>query len=180
MENNPNMIDCLFVPRDCIILETPESDIILDNKWSFLHKGCFHKFAGYAHSQLRKIRNKEPEGKRKIIVDTFGYDTKYGSHLYRLANECEQILTTGDIDLRQSSGQMRAIRKGDVSLSELETWFAEKEVELKELYDTTEVVPHSPNEPLIKGLLIKCLEIYYGDLKKFGVDYGTGKLLQSS
>ena len=166
MDNNPNMIDCLFVPDDCILYKSEIADLILKNKKLFLHKGCYFRFMGYAESQWKKIRNKNPVGKRKIVVDTYGFDLKYASHLYRLANECEQILRTGDLNLRQSQSQMLLIRKGKVSLTELEKWFNEKKLELKQLYETS-TLQHSPDQKKIKDILIQCLEMKFGSLKQF-------------
>lgn len=91
---------------------------------------------------------------------------KYASHLYRLANECEQILKTGTLDLRQSKEQMLLIRKGEVPLSELEKWFNEKKLELKQLYETSSL-QHSPDQKKIKDILIQCLEMKFGNLKQF-------------
>jgi len=167
MENNPNMIDCIFVPNDCIIRSTTIGNNVFWNRNKFLHKGAFWKFTGYAAAQLKKIENKKPEGKRKIRVDKFGFDTKYASHLYRLADECEQILTSGTLNLRHASGQMVLIRDGKVPLSELKNWFVQKELELKNIYDSTEAVPHGPDEQKIKALLIKCIEMYHGRLDKY-------------
>lgn len=166
MDNNPNMIDCLFVPDDCVIYKTEIADLILKNRELFLHKGCYFRFMGYAEAQWKKIRNKNPVGKRKIIVDTYGFDLKYASHLYRLADECEQILKTGTLDLRQSREQMLLIRKGEVSLFDLEEWFNEKKLELKQLYETSPL-QHSPDQKKIKDILIQCLEMKFGDLKQF-------------
>lgn len=166
MLNNPNMIDALFVPNDCIIHLSTIGALIRQNRRKFLHKGCYHKFLGYAHSQLKKIKNKNPEGKRKAVVDKFGFDTKYASHLYRLADECEQILTTGDLDLRKCRRKMQTIRDGEVSLSELEKWFEGEQVILEQLYKTSDL-RHSPDEKFIKGLLVRAIEIYHGRLEKF-------------
>jgi predicted nucleotidyltransferase len=58
MENNPNMIDSLFVPRNCVIHTTAIGEMIRENRKMFLHKGAWHKFKGYAYSQFSKIRNK--------------------------------------------------------------------------------------------------------------------------
>ena len=91
---------------------------------------------------------------------------KYASHLYRLANECEQILRTGNLDLRQSQSQMLLIRGGKVPLTELEKWFNEKKIELKQLYETS-TLQHSPDQQKIKNILIQCLEMKFGDLKQF-------------
>ena len=59
MENNPNMIDSLFVPRNCIIHSTAISENIRENRHAFLHRGAWHKFKGYAYSSINKLRNKE-------------------------------------------------------------------------------------------------------------------------
>ena len=59
MENNPNMIDSLFVPRRCVIHSTSVAEIVRENRKLFLHKGAWHKFKGYAFSQMGKMRNKK-------------------------------------------------------------------------------------------------------------------------
>lgn len=58
MENNPNMIDSLFVPRRCILHSTAISEHVRENRKLFLHKGSWHKFKGYAYSQMHKIGRK--------------------------------------------------------------------------------------------------------------------------
>lgn len=67
MENNPNMIDSLFVPRTCIVHSTQISEHVRENRKLFLHKGAYHKFKGYAYSQMHKMRIKEPEGLKGIL-----------------------------------------------------------------------------------------------------------------
>ena len=66
MENNPNMIDSLFVPRTCIIHSTAISEYVRENRKLFLHKGAYHKFKGYAYSQMHKMRIKNPEGLEEL------------------------------------------------------------------------------------------------------------------
>jgi hypothetical protein len=58
MDNNPNMIDSLFVPRNCVLHSTEVGEMIRENRRMFLHKGAWHKFKGYAYAQASKIRNK--------------------------------------------------------------------------------------------------------------------------
>lgn len=58
MENNPNMIDSLFVPERCVLHSTKISEMIRDNRNLFLHKGCWNTFKGYALSQMHKIKTK--------------------------------------------------------------------------------------------------------------------------
>jgi len=72
MDNNPNMIDSLFVPRRCILHSTAVGNMVRENRKLFLHKGSFHKFKGYSFSQLHKIKTKKPRGSRKEVVDKYG------------------------------------------------------------------------------------------------------------
>lgn len=58
MENNPNMIDCLFVPTRCVLHSTAIGNHVKDNRKLFLSKRVWHKFKGYAYSQLHKMKNK--------------------------------------------------------------------------------------------------------------------------
>jgi predicted nucleotidyltransferase len=163
MENNPNMIDTLYTPYECILHSTNVSKNVRDNRDIFLHKGCFHKFLGYAHSQLHKMNNKNPEGKRKEVVDQFGFDTKYASHLVRLAYECEMILNEGTLELQRHHEHLKAIRRGEVAKEDILKWFGEKELQLNALYHTSKL-RNKPDEQAIKALLMSCLEEHYGNL----------------
>lgn len=165
MENNPNMIDSIFTPINCVLHCTRVGNIVRENRKLFFHKGAYHKFMGYAHSQLHKMSSKNPQegSKRSALREKFGYDTKFAYHLVRLADECDQILTTGDLDLQRSHEHMKAVRRGEVTEEDLRKWFAEREKTLEKLYaDST--LPHSPDENKIKQVLMHCLEEHYGDL----------------
>jgi hypothetical protein len=59
MENNPNAIDSLFTPDFCVLHITRVGQMMREQRNLFLHKGCWHKFKGYAHSQLHKMEIKE-------------------------------------------------------------------------------------------------------------------------
>ena len=167
MENNPNMIDSLFVPRNLILQSTAISEHVRENRKLFLHKGAYHKFKGYAYSQLHKMRIKEPDptSKRYESVQKYGYDLKFAYHIVRLLDECEQILVTHDIDLQKNREQLKSIRRGDWLLEQVEQHFVDKEKQLEELYTKSDL-RYSPDEKLIKNLLLECLEMHYGSLEK--------------
>ncbi len=164
-ENNPNIIDSLFVPQNCILHSTPIGDMVRDRRTLFLHKGCWPKFKGYAYSQIKKIRSKEAHGKRKITVDKFGYDVKFAYHVVRLLNEVEQIMLEHNLDLLRSAEQLKAIRRGDWSLQRLESYFQQKEQHLEALYFSCDL-PAKPDNDAIRQLLLDCLEQYYGSLSQ--------------
>ena len=134
MENNPNMIDSLYTPRFCVQHSTKIGELVRENRNLFLHKGSWHKFKGYAYSQLHKMKNKSPEGKRIKLIEEFGFDVKFAYHVVRLLDEAEQILEHGTIDLQRNREQLKAIRRGDVSEEEIIKWASDKEADLEKVY----------------------------------------------
>jgi len=68
MDNNPNMIDSLFVPDNCVLSITRIGNIVRENRKEFLHKGSWHKFKGYAYSSLHKAENRTHEGLDKLMT----------------------------------------------------------------------------------------------------------------
>lgn len=166
MENNPNMIDSLWTPQECVLHITKVGNMVRDNRRMFLHKGAWHKFRGYAYSQLHKMAGKRPEAgsKRQKLREEFGFDVKFAYHVVRLLDEAEQILANGDIDLRRNREQLKAIRRGEMSEQEIREWATAKEKNLEELYHNSKL-PHSPDEEKIKKLLLECLEEHYGSLE---------------
>lgn len=64
MENNPNCIDSLFVPYDCILHISQIGNMVRENRKLFLHKECFKKYKGYAMSQLHSMN----KGQESLII----------------------------------------------------------------------------------------------------------------
>ncbi len=166
MENNPNMIDSLFVPRRCILYSTQVGEMVRENRKLFLHKGAWHKFKGYAYSQLHKAQNSVPqEGtERRKDYDKYGYSTKFAYHVVRLISEVEMILSEGDLELTRNREQLKSIRRGEWSKEQIRDYFNEKEKQLESLYLQSTLRQH-PDEKAIKQLLLNCLEHHYGSLE---------------
>ena len=57
LDNNPNILDLLFVPDRCIIKTTPYWDKIKANRDLFVSLRCKFTFFGYAISQWRRLLN---------------------------------------------------------------------------------------------------------------------------
>ena len=166
MENNPNMLTSLFTPQDCILHTTQVGTMIREKRHIFLHKGCWPRFKGYAYSQLHKIQttSPEPNSKREAVVKEFGWDVKFGYHVVRLLLEVEQILTERDLDPRRNREQLKAIRRGEMTMDGLIQWFADKERALERIYEESKL-PWGPDEAAIKQLLLDCLETHYGTIE---------------
>lgn len=167
-ENNPNMIDALFVPDRCVSFMTDIGRVMRDNRRMFLHKGAYPKFRGYAYTQMRQIREKKPVGKRVELVEKFGYDTKFAYHCIRLADECRQILMTGNLDIEQNREELKAIRRGEWSMEHLEDEMKRRLVNLDELF-LTSTLAQEPDWKALNNVLLVCLEIKFGSLSAAAV-----------
>jgi predicted nucleotidyltransferase len=178
MDCNPNMIDSLFTPRTCVLYSSPIGEIVRQNRKMFLHKGAYWRFKGYSFSQIHKMRSMNREGKRKEGVEKYGYDLKFFCHCIRLLNECEQILTEGDIDLQRGNDELKAIRRGEYTLEQALEMFNLREKTLEAAYAKS-TLPHHPDEAAIKNILIQCLEIAYGDTTKMVVIENKAELFMN-
>jgi len=67
--NNPNILELLATPEDCILLRHPLMDLL--SAELFLSRLCEQTFANYAYSQIKKAR-----GLEKKIVNPMGDERK--------------------------------------------------------------------------------------------------------
>ena len=65
---NPNILELLFMPTDCVLKASPEMEMLTENRSLFISKLCADTHAGYAMSQVKKakgqnkwINNPKPE-----------------------------------------------------------------------------------------------------------------------
>lgn len=82
--NNPNVLEILFAPEDCIKKDSEEWGMVKKNQSEFLTKKCRHSFAGYAIDQIKKARGynkkinwEESQMTRKNVLE-FCYVLKDG------------------------------------------------------------------------------------------------------
>lgn len=175
MQCNPNMIDSLFTPTNCVLAATRIGQMVRERKRLFLHKGAWHTFKGYAYQQLHRMtKSDETQGKRRKLIQKYGFDVKFAYHIVRLLNEIEQIMLEGDLDLQKNREELKSIRRGEWTEQQIRDYFTRKEVELGELYLNSKL-PHKPDEAAIKKLLMECLEEHYGDLTKAVVVTGKSE-----
>lgn len=57
--NNPNILELLNTPDDCILYKHPIFDEVLDNKDIFVTKLCSGSFGGYAKTQITKAKGQD-------------------------------------------------------------------------------------------------------------------------
>jgi predicted nucleotidyltransferase len=69
-KSNPNIIELLWLPEDCIKKSSPQMELILKNRDLFISKKAYNSFIGYSIDQIKKARgqnkwvnNPKPEEK---------------------------------------------------------------------------------------------------------------------
>lgn len=55
---NPNILELLFMPEDCIRTSSPEMQMLFAHRHLFISKHCADTHAGYAMSQIKKARGR--------------------------------------------------------------------------------------------------------------------------
>lgn len=53
---NPNILELLFMPDDCVLKTSHEMRLLIEHRHSFISKQCADTHAGYAMSQIKKAR----------------------------------------------------------------------------------------------------------------------------
>jgi hypothetical protein len=112
------------------------------------------------------MKSKTPIGKRKEQREQYGFDVKFGYNLVRLLEECDQILSEGDLDLMRCREQLKAIRRGEWTQIQVEEYCFAKQKHLEAIYSQSKL-PYHPDENKIRTVLLQCLEHHYGSMDKF-------------
>lgn len=85
---NPTVLELLYSPEDCILLETPQWKLIKDNRHKFLTKKCKDSFGGYAVQQIKKAKGldkklnwEKSKTERKTVLDFCYFIQTYGKSI---------------------------------------------------------------------------------------------------
>ena len=68
--NNPNILELLNTPEDCIIYKDPIFDLVLENRDKFITKVCAKSFGGYGKMQIQKAKgqNKKQNWEKDKVI----------------------------------------------------------------------------------------------------------------
>lgn len=167
LSNNPNAIDSIFVPQNCIIHCTLIGNMVRERRKDFLHRGIWTSLKGYSYSQLHQMTSKNPKpgSKRFENRQEMGYDTKFASHTVRLLLEGEQLLLEGDLDLQRNKEMLKSIRRGEWTQEKVFEWAGMKERQLEGALDKSPL-PIKPQTEKVKQLLWDVLEHHYGNMEQ--------------
>lgn len=161
-DNNPNIIELFFIPERCVLFRSDSWDELQRNYALFISKKAYHTFKGYAYSQRLKLQvKKENLTGRTELVEQFGYDVKFGSHLVRLLLEGLEILTEGKLTLPLNQNNLVLdIKLGKYSLQDVLNTAIELEKLMDKAYIESKLQNHC-DEVGINSLQIKLLEDYW-------------------
>jgi len=169
-ENNPNILETLFVDKKNLLFCNEYGKRLLESAPLFVSKRVKHRFLGYAHSQRQKILNKNPIGTRKEYVEKYGYDVKFASHLIRLISEGLTLLVDGKLMYPiEHNRYIIGIKEGKYELGQVLTKADELESLIEQAYVTSKL-PHSPNYEKISELQIKLLEDFWNSKTVYNKD----------
>jgi uncharacterized protein len=86
-------------------------------------------------------------------------NTKHAYHLVRLIRMCEETLTTGKVNVKRPDfEELLSIRNGAWTYDKLMEFADNKDVLLKKLYDTSTILPHSPDKKKLDELCSLIIE----------------------
>ena len=175
-DNNPNIVELLFVNKKNIIYCNSYGKRLLDASHFFISKKVKHRFLGYAHSQRMKILNKNPIGNRKEYIEKFGYDVKFASHLIRLLVEGNELLLNGKLEFPIPHNRLiRDIKEGKFTLAQVLTKADQLEAVAEELYGKSPL-QNRPDYDAISDLQMEMMEEFWEQQTK-GQFYNATKKL---
>lgn len=168
MGGNPNMVDSIFTPDNCVVELDGVGKHLRNNRKLFLSEIMFHRFRGMAFQHASRLKKGIAKEGRKKNVDEFGWDVKDGYHTIRILLQIIEILETGDLVLDRNRMYLNQIRDGEYSLNYILLQFDILMKRLEEIVAKGSSVPYSPDEKMIYKVLVECLEMKYGNLSSIG------------
>ncbi len=162
LNNNPNIIELLYVPDNCILQTSKYYNMLRDNRQLFLSKKVYQSFRGYAHSERSRVMRSGNNLGRKELIKEHLFDTKMMSHNIRLYLECMQLLNEGTITLPLPERKMVVqIKRGEWKLEEVLKKSDELSDSCTRLYENTRL-PDTPDFEGVNKLLMNIQDEYWG------------------
>ena len=87
MENNPNILEQLFTPKNRFVFRNELGKKLIDNKFLFPHIGLKQKFLGYAFSQKHKMQIKVDNYSSLTFLDKWLDEYTYDPRLCVLSDK---------------------------------------------------------------------------------------------
>lgn len=156
LQNNPNILEILFVMPNHIIFINELGEELRNIRYDFLSKKVYKTYSGYAYDQLKRMETlkKDAMGKRAENIKKYKYDTKNAMNLIKLLKMAIEILTEKEVNvLRHDNKELLDIKNGKYTVNEIK----DEAKRLQNLVDVAYVnskLPDKPNYNKINNWLI--------------------------
>jgi uncharacterized protein len=156
LNGNPTVLLLLFVPDEEVVFRNEAGAELVANAHRFVSRLAAERFLGYLRSQKAAMLGAPgAHTNRPELVAVHGYDTKFAMHAMRLGYQGVELLTTGRITLPVPEPQLshlRAIRRGEIELSEVVSAITSVENQLAALEESSNL-PQQPDRRWVDGWL---------------------------
>lgn len=146
LRNNPNILECLHSPVVEHVDATGRELLAL--RGAFLSRQAHTTFVRYAQGQGRKL---------EADVRQYGAPRwKHAMHLLRLLTSCRDLLRSGElrVDVGEERERLLAVKRGEVSWQEVESWMARLQDEADRARDTSPL-PSAPDRARVEDFLVR-------------------------
>lgn len=166
MQGNPQMIQCLFVPRPLCLSIDARGEQLQQMAPLIISRQAGRRYLGYLEAQRQRLLGERGQKKtnRPELEAKYGFDTKYAMHILRLGFQGVELMTTGKLTLPMAEKDrafVYATRKGEVPLQEALTKAGELERQIKDLLDDAPI----PAEPARDEIETWMLRMYFENWK---------------
>ena len=134
---NPTVIILLWLPTH--VVTTPLGAELVAMREAFISRESGARFLAYCVTQKMKLKGQRTHAvNRPELVAKHGYDTKFAMHALRLGFEGIELLTARRLTLpvaEPNLSTLRAVRSGEVTLTEVLALIENAETRLRALVD---------------------------------------------
>lgn len=153
LKGNPTVTELLWSPERFWTIKHPLGISLVEMRSKFLSKRTLRSYLGYMNEQIARLKGERGQKniKRADLVELYGYDTKYASHIIRLAIQATVLGRTGRIQLPLDEKHRAiciAIRNGRWKLEHVLILVDNHRREIEKLISTS----HLPDDPDVEGV----------------------------
>lgn len=139
-KSNPTILSLLFAPPEMVKNSSKWGRELQAMAPCFISKQVYHTFAGYMHSEFQRLTGERGQKnvKRPELVEKYGYDTKYASHIVRLGFQGVELLDKAGLTLplqKSIADCVVSIRTGGFSYQRVLEFIKSLEADLTKAYN---------------------------------------------
>ncbi|WP_432564212.1 nucleotidyltransferase domain-containing protein [Kineococcus sp. SYSU DK003] len=164
LAGNPTVLLPLWVPDAEVVRITPAGAELRAHADRFATRAAGRRFLGYLRSQRAALRGER--GRRaaaRARRSGAGYDAKHAVHALRLGVQGLELLRTGRVTLPVPAPELdalRAVRRGEWELRDVEAWIAELESDLDRAVATS-TLPEQADRAWLDGWLARSHQAFW-------------------